>query len=700
MGWIRALIVSCLWAGIVSAQTTPQFPGTPRLQLGTPIERAITPGQSHNYQVIAEENSLVQITVEQRGIDVVVRVNSPHGKKVAEYDSPNGADGPENVSFVTTSKDPYHIEVTPLSREPGPAGRYDIRMIEMRQATEQEIKESKGPEALKARGLALLAEVEGIIAELRLPQTRIKAQMQAAQLLWDTDEKRAMKYVTDAVTGFKELVSNIDPDSREYTKNYHIISSLRFEIVQVMTRRQPEAALSFLRSTPPLREPYGNQRDLASHESAMELEIANQIAQKDPKRTLEIARENIKAGNSSALASTIYQLRQKSPEMAAELASDIASKLLGEKLIRNSQSAGLLISLVQMSARSGGNAEAQTNGSPQQTPLLSDQQRRELLQRALSEALTYKAPPPGSYSPERDYAWSLLNGLQALGAEVDGIANGNAAAVEKKLKEFNISYNNHGSMQEFHNAVNNTSIPIDDVLQTISRAPKEFKEQLYVQLSHRALNSGDSARARQILNDYVTTPYQRQQALYNLEIQDMHRAIAKGRVDDALRSIGNLATAQERAQALSQMANQIGPGYKRASALLFLDQARGLLPPSVQAQDPSMMQALLEIAKAYSRYDSKRAFEIVDPLVDQFNEISAAARTLEGFAGEFYDQDELNMQNGNAIANIATQLTATLAMVSVTNFDRAKLTIDRIRLPEVRLRGYLDIAQQAIQGQR
>lgn len=112
------------------------------------------------------------------------------------------------------------------------------------------------------------------------------------------------------------------------------------------------------------------------------------------------------------------------------------------------------------------------------------------------------------------------------------------------------------------------------------------------------------------------------------------------------------------------------------------------------------MQALVEIAKAYSRYDVKRSFEIIDPLMDQFNELSAAARVMEGFGGEFYDQEELNLHNGNTVGSVAAQLTAALGTLALTNFDRAKSTADRIRLPEVRLRAYLDIARQAIQNQR
>lgn len=704
MGWIRALIVLSASVGVVAAQEVPLrrgAQGPPTLQLGIPIERPIGPGQTHIYMVSADENSLVQITVEQRGIDVVVRIYRSQGKPLGEYDSPNGADGPENVSFVTASKVPYRVEVTPLNREQDvDAGRYEIRLIEVRAATEQEIKESKNQELLKARGIALLGELEGVISELRVPQTRVKAQVQVGQMLWESDEKRALKYFTDAISDFKEMVANFDPNNKEYLKKYHGVAGLRYEITQALTMRQPELALSFVRSTPPLPDPYGNQRDLQSQDAALELEIANQIAQKDPKRTLEIARETLKSRYSSILTSTISTLRQQNPEMAAELASEVANKLLGEKLLKDQQAVSLMMALLQLSTP-GRNRGGEMNGSPRRAPLLSDQQRRDLLQKAMSEATAFKPSHPNVYSPERDSAWTLLNGLQSMGPDLETSMNGAVVTVERKIKELNISQNPQmEALQQLHAVINNPNMPLDEVLQTIARAPVEHREQMYVQLANRVANNGDIARAKQILNDHVTTAYQRQQALYNLEMQEMHRSMSKGKVEEALRNIANMSNAQERAHMLGQIANQIGPGYKRAAALNLLEQARGLLPPSMQAQDQSHMHALLEFAKAFARYDSKRAFEIVDPLVEQINELSTAARTLEGFGGEFYEQEELNLQNGNAVGNAATQMTATLGVLALTNFDRAKLTAERIRLPEVRLRAYLDIAQQAIQASR
>ena len=57
------------------------------------------------------------------------------------------------------------------------------------------------------------------------------------------------------------------------------------------------------------------------------------------------------------------------------------------------------------------------------------------------------------------------------------------------------------------------------------------------------------------------------------------------------------------------------------------------------------------------------------------------------------------MQNGNSLANTAEQLVLTLGTLSVANFERAKAAADRIHPLDVRLKAYLAIAQQAIQGE-
>jgi hypothetical protein len=147
---------------------------------------------------------------------------------------------------------------------------------------------------------------------------------------------------------------------------------------------------------------------------------------------------------------------------------------------------------------------------------------------------------------------------------------------------------------------------------------------------------------------------------------------------------------------LSQIANQIGPGQKRAQALELLEQARSLLGGSERVESQEQMGALLEIAGAFSRYDSKRAFEIVEPLLDQFNEISAAALIMNGFGQEVYQDGELQMQNGSPVSTVANQLVQVLSALTAANFDRAKAGADRLERQEVRIGAYLAIAQRAM----
>jgi hypothetical protein len=689
MSKLRALILLPL-ATCVFVVANAQGPTT--LQVGTPIERTLGPGQSHEFIITLEENTFVQLVVEQRGVDVTVKVLGSTAKTVGEYDTPNGNEGPEHVSFVAAAAGIYHIVVSPLYPE-APAGRYEIKLLELRPATEQEIKASKNQEFVKAKGLALVAEMEGLIAEIKSPLTRIKAQLQAAQLLWSSDEKRASKYFADATTGFKEYLASLDSSSDNYPQQYQLITELRFQIIQILTERDPDAALNFIYSSKPPPNPNDDRRFYSSQESLLEISIANQIARTDPTRALQIARQSLKTHYSVNLISTVALLRQKNPELASQFASDITSKLLNEKLLTKPEAASVVINLLGFARNPLRRTSGPSPDGDPRIPILSEEQFRDLLQKAVSEALSCPRPTPGSYSPERDAALNLLYGLRSFGPEIDSVSGGGMAAVEKKLLELNPEA---ASGNQYQNVIGNNSF--EQAVEGIGKAPADQREQLYLQLANREANKGEIARARQIINERVSNPYQRRQALANVDQQEMNGAVQKGKVEDALRMISGLRTSRERAMQIAQIANQIGLGQKRATAIVFLEQAKSLLSSSLQAPDQDHMYALIEIARAFGKYDPKRSFEILDPLIDQVNDLCTAARTLEGFGMGNYEDDELNLQTGNSISQVVGRISTAIGSLALVNFERARAASDRLRLPEVRLRAYLEIAQQTIQA--
>src|SRR5215813_868192 len=108
-----------------------------RLEPGKPIEQELAGGQSHDYQLTLADGQYVNLVVDQRGIDVVVKLFGPDGKAIMEFDSESQVQGQESVSLVAEAGGSYQLSVQPkLNR--AAAGRYEIRIEELRAATDDD----------------------------------------------------------------------------------------------------------------------------------------------------------------------------------------------------------------------------------------------------------------------------------------------------------------------------------------------------------------------------------------------------------------------------------------------------------------------------------------------------------------------------------------------------------------------------------
>jgi CHAT domain-containing protein/Tfp pilus assembly protein PilF len=121
------------------AQTAPA-PNRERvilLEPGNPIERELTGGQVHSYQVTLSQGEYVRVLVEQRGIDVTVKSFGMDGKLIAESDSENRLKGVERAELTAEAAGSYRFDVESKYKML-PAGRYEIRLEELRVATEKD----------------------------------------------------------------------------------------------------------------------------------------------------------------------------------------------------------------------------------------------------------------------------------------------------------------------------------------------------------------------------------------------------------------------------------------------------------------------------------------------------------------------------------------------------------------------------------
>jgi hypothetical protein len=56
------------------------------LERGKPIERELAAGEDHTYQIGLAKGDYLMVAIEQRGIDVVVKMLGPDGMQISEID--------------------------------------------------------------------------------------------------------------------------------------------------------------------------------------------------------------------------------------------------------------------------------------------------------------------------------------------------------------------------------------------------------------------------------------------------------------------------------------------------------------------------------------------------------------------------------------------------------------------------------------
>lgn len=104
------------------------------LQVGDQIEQPLAGGEANSHHIDVMSGPRLLVTVDQRGIDVVVEVRQPDGSLLIAVDSPTDSEGPESALLPAEASGPLEIRV--LSPSPGVApGKYSIRLEELAAVT-------------------------------------------------------------------------------------------------------------------------------------------------------------------------------------------------------------------------------------------------------------------------------------------------------------------------------------------------------------------------------------------------------------------------------------------------------------------------------------------------------------------------------------------------------------------------------------
>ena len=105
----------------------------PALEPGKPIKKDLAGDQVHAYKLALISDQYLQVTANQQGIDIVVTVVGPDGKRLAEATSTGSSRG-EPISLIAEISGSYRLEIRPLKKDAA-GGYYEVRIEESRAAT-------------------------------------------------------------------------------------------------------------------------------------------------------------------------------------------------------------------------------------------------------------------------------------------------------------------------------------------------------------------------------------------------------------------------------------------------------------------------------------------------------------------------------------------------------------------------------------
>ena len=105
--WLLVL-ASC--TGLFVSAQTPQANEIRELAAGQTLEREMIGTETHQYKFKLKANEFFQVRVEQKGIDVALKLLDSNNKTLATMDSPNSAVGFETLSFVSEKKGKFILE--------------------------------------------------------------------------------------------------------------------------------------------------------------------------------------------------------------------------------------------------------------------------------------------------------------------------------------------------------------------------------------------------------------------------------------------------------------------------------------------------------------------------------------------------------------------------------------------------------------
>jgi hypothetical protein len=570
-----------------------------------------------------------------------------------------------------------------------------------KQLTKEE--EQKKKEELRKKVKETLEAAVSDVASLKSLENKTFFQVRIACLLWSYDEKGARSLLDDAqglaasmINDPKISIHRSDIERETWERRVR----LREELISMSAKRDPQAALEFLRHTKFVIPQYSMQSDRAGDvlrsETRVEQKLALQVAKNDPKRALEIAEASLKKGISPEINELVRVVFEKDKEAGKKLAGAILSKLKSTDHTERGPGIEVALRLLEeeyASRRPGASVGENMPGAGKRQPVLDDQALKEwnnlLIQKFL---LIGKSLQNGSLN-DKGY-FDYLSILVRLLPEIEKLSPTPAANFKQWYSQQGYDQPAAGMLKRPVYFRRTENAKAEDILASALKSKGETRREYIDWAVDEALHSeGNFELARKITEEHITDPDERKDKLERIDEKAKQHFLEHGKIEDAAASLMPLESDTERAGCLSDLAGRASKSGDKKLASELLEKALRFLLQPVETRDE--YEAMIRIIHNSIGIDRERSFELFGSLIDPINQLVAATIQLNRFEGKRSDalKDDIPLYylrsdfpshecRGDFPAKGFVEV---IGPLSKSDFDRSIDLADRIRQPELKL---------------
>jgi hypothetical protein len=579
---------------------------------------------------------------------------------------------------------------------------------------------------------ALLEQVINEAQSLRLAENRVRVQIAAADLLWDSNQGRARSLFAMAAEGVNELGRAAEGNNNRRGAPQPAgrrSFQLRQDLVLAAARHDAQLAYQLLASTKastPLVAPdQRGRRVQMSLDDNLEQVLLGRVAALDPKLAAQNAEQMMDKGQfPRTVADVINELQKQDSEAASKLPERTVKKIQSANLLTNNDAAGLAQSLLLPGPLTSASPTMQTTvRSDGRRPVLEQSAYVDLLGSVVDLALkaTPLQPPvsamvqrarpvtgggqsggqgvgprqnavqlqPSDAQMEQSGARRLLMSLQVALPMIDQYLPAKATQVRQKLVEIGMGGpNSPQSLAQTMNAIQGNPTA-DALVQAAAVAPSQMQWRLYQQAAYKALEEGNTDRAKQIAMDHLQANV-RDSVMQRIAFRELAQKGEGARFEEIKQTLARLQSDREKIDLLVQLAIDTQKVNEKLATQL-LEEARQLTSRRATSYDQFEQQ--LKVAHAFASLDPARSFEMLDPGISQLNELISAAAVLNGFEVNMFRDGEMSMQVGNGLTSMVNRFGQELALLARSDFDRAETLAGRFQFAEPRIMTRLAIVQ-------